>query len=67
MRNSPCHGCQRRSAICHAQCEQYPKWAAQLAQQRKAERVAKEADAHTQRTIERNCKRAKTRRRVGQI
>ena len=66
MRKAPCYGCKRRSAICHAQCNDYPVWAAELARERAAQEVAKQADAHTKLTIERNCKRAKTKRRVGQ-
>lgn len=66
MRNSPCYGCTRRSLICHAQCPDYPAWVAEVQAERRAERQTADADAHTKATIERNQKRAKTRRRVGQ-
>lgn len=67
MKNSPCYGCQRRSAICHAQCEEYPAWVAELKAEREAARQTQDADAHTKRTIERNQKKAKTRKQVGQL
>lgn len=66
MKNSPCYKCQRRSAICHAQCEDYHAWADALRAERASLRVGKEADAHAQKTIEINSKRAQTIRRVGQ-
>lgn len=67
MKNAPCYGCTRRSAICHAQCPDYPAWVAELRAEREAEHRAKDADAHTRRTIEQNQRRAKTKRRVGQL
>jgi len=66
MKNAPCFTCLRHSEICHAQCTEYHDWVMDLKSEREAAKVAKQADAHTKRTIERNCKRAKNRKRVGQ-
>lgn len=36
QQESPCLTCTRRSAICHAQCEEYHTWAAERRAKRKA-------------------------------
>ena len=66
MRDCKCHNCPRRSIICHAHCEEYPAWAAELAEERHAGRVAADADAHTAAVIERNLRRGGHKRRRGQ-
>ena len=66
MTNAPCYECLHRSEICHGSCVEYHAWVAELHEQQKAARVAKDADAHTKRTIEINFRRANTSRRVGQ-
>lgn len=66
MRDSPCHNCPRRSAICHAQCPDYPAWVAELAEERRAERAAADADACAVEAIVRREKRARPKRRRGQ-
>lgn len=67
MRNAPCFHCPKRSALCHAHCEDYPAWAEDVKAEHEALRRARDADAHTQKTIEKNCIRAQTKRRVGQL
>ena len=64
--NAPCHNCPNRSHVCHAECVAYREWTAELQKQRGQRRATADADAHTKATIERNCKRAQTKRRVGQ-
>ena len=66
MKDCPCHNCPRRSAICHAQCPDYPAWVAELKAERAAERKTADADAHTAAVIERNLRRGKHKRRRGQ-
>lgn len=72
MKNAPCYNggkdCPDRTIEpnCHDTCERYLKW---LDAHRSAihnKRMPHEADAHTKENIERYCKRAKTKRRVGQ-
>lgn len=68
MKNPPCYRCEFRHPGCQTkECPHgYGEWKARLDAERKAAREAKDADAHTQHTIEINCKRANTRKRVGQ-
>ena len=66
MRDCKCHNCPRRSIICHAHCEEYHAWAAELAEERKAENKTVDADAHTAAVIERNLRRGGHKRRRGQ-
>ena len=66
MRDCPCHFCLKHSEICHAQCKEYPAWAAELAEERRARRRAVDADAHTAAVIERNLRRGGHKRRRGQ-
>ena len=66
MRNAPCYGCDRRTEVCHTDCAAYRAWTVHNVKERELARVAVDADAHTKATIERNCKRSKTKRRVGQ-
>ena len=66
MRSSPCKDCPRRTILCHAHCKDYPKWVAQLAEERRAERTAADADAHTARTIEYNLRKGRYTKRRGQ-
>lgn len=66
MRHPPCYGCTRRTEVCHTDCAAYRAWTVQRAKERELERITNDADAHTKATIERNCKKAKTKRRVGQ-
>lgn len=66
MRDSPCHNCPRRSAICLANCEEYPAWAAELTEERRAERSGADASAHTVAAILRRERRTKPKRRRGQ-
>lgn len=66
MRDSPCHHCTKHSEICHAHCPDYPAWVAELAEERRAERAAADADAHAMAAIVRREKRARPKRRRGQ-
>lgn len=66
MKDCPCHSCPRRSAICHAQCPDYPAWVAERAEECRAGRRAVDADAHTAAVIERNLRRGRHKRRRGQ-
>ena len=66
MKNSPCYKCTNHSTVCHAECVAYREWLDDYHAQTAAARITADADAHTKQTIERNCKRAQTKRRVGQ-
>ena len=66
MRYPPCYGCMQRTEVCHTDCAAYRVWTVQLAKEREYERIASDADAHTKATIERNFKRFRQKRRVGQ-
>lgn len=72
MKCSPCYndgnGCPRRSVKpnCHEYCEEYLKWRENQNAANVNRRKPAQADAHTKATIARNCKRAKTKRMVGQ-
>lgn len=72
MKNAPCYnggtGCPDRTIEpnCHDTCERYKEWLEEHKAAVCRWRRPHEADAHTKATIERNCKRAKTKRRVGQ-
>jgi len=66
MKSSPCRYCQRRAEGCHARCPEYAAWVQACAEERKAQRAAKDADAHTEATIEKNLRRASKKRRIGQ-
>lgn len=66
MRDSPCHDCPRRSALCHARCADYRAWAAELARERRAERESRETAAHVVDVIVRRQRRTRAKRRRGQ-
>jgi len=66
MKNAPCYECEKRTTVCHANCVAYRDWKAELDRQHEKRRATADADTHIKATIERNCKRAQTKRRVGQ-
>ena len=68
MKDSPCNGCGERSIEpnCHGYCKRYADWLEGIRAEKAARGVARDADAHTEQTIMRNCRRAKTRKQKGQ-
>lgn len=70
MTNSPCYKCEDRTEGCHSTCKAYQDWLVVHEKERSARWLyfasTRDADAHTKHTIEINCKRAQTKRRVGQ-
>ena len=70
MTKAPCYKCSRHEFGCKKNCNEWIEWQVIHANEKAAiERDKREhldADAHTKKVIERNCKRAHTKRRVGQ-
>lgn len=66
--NAPCYKCPDRHEGCHnEQCPYgYMEFKARMNRLGEAKQKTQDADAHTKETIERNSKRAQTRKQVGQ-
>ena len=68
-KDCPCKGCGRRTVEpnCHGPaCREYTDWLAEKRAEQKALRDWTEADVRRQEHLARNCRRAKTKRQVGQ-